>query len=69
MNAFSFLGITVVEILNIVFLIVTLILLFKNRIKISVWIVSFLLLLNLLGNWNTWFTMYIIIKNNLMGQF
>jgi len=68
-NAFSFLGITVVEILNIVFLIVTLILLFKNRIKISVWIVSFLLLLNLLGNWNTWFTMYIIIKNNLMGQF
>ena len=66
MNFLSFLGLSVSELLTIVFLIITLIFLCKNKVKICIWITSILLFLNILVNWNTWFNVYILLKNILL---
>ena len=65
MNFLGFLGISLLELFTIILLIIILILLCKNKIKICIWIISIVLAINILGNWNTWFNMYILLKNNL----
>ena len=66
MSNLGFMGITLIEILTIVFLIITLIFLCKNMTKTCICLISMLLFLNLLGNWNAYFNIYILIRNSLV---
>ncbi len=62
MNILNFLGITLVEILTILVLIIALILLSRGKVKAGMCLVATVLALNVLGNWNTWFTLFLLIS-------
>ncbi len=65
MNIFSFLGISLIELLTIILLGLTLVFIVKNKRKMCMWLISIILLLHVLGNWNMWFNMCILLKNSL----
>ena len=67
MSVFGFLGISITELFTIICLIVILIFLCKNKPKICIWLISILLIINIVCNWNVWFNIGILLKESLVG--
>ena len=53
------------DIVNVVLLLSLCISIFKNYRKVSLWLLWFMMLVQLIGNWNNWFTFIIYLKSIL----
>lgn len=62
MSIYSFPMVSWLEVLTLILLIAALIFLCKGKRKICIWIISILLVLRIIGNWNMWFGVFIFIR-------